>query len=274
MLRRSSLAGLALAGLILPSRLPAQFTPREIAERPQWEEFLKTAEIVGFEKIGEGVTRPMRLSLKKGDRNASGVWKNPSGIRGGYLEGWRYEIAAYELDKLLGLNMIPPTVEREFQGKRGSLQLWVKVVMNDLERMKAHIPVPGVAAEHWERMKYLTRAFDGLIANEDRTQQNILYTEDGRTILIDHSRSFRSTNKFTERLVVGKNALGVRPLLIRQLPRSFVEKIEALDHSSLMISVGPWLEEKEIESILIRRKLLLDEIAGSIKEFGEDNVLY
>ena len=146
MLRRSSLVGLALAGLILPSRLPAQFTPREIAERPQWEEFLKTAEIVGFEPIGEGVTRPIRLSLKKGDRNASGVWKNPSGIRGGYLEGWRYEIAAYELDKLLGLNMIPPTVEREFQGERGSLQLWVKVMMNDLERMKDHIPVPDVSA--------------------------------------------------------------------------------------------------------------------------------
>ena len=140
MLRRSSLVGLALAGLILPSRLPAQFTPREIAERPQWEEFLKTAEIVGFEPIGEGVTRPIRLSLKKGDRNASGVWKNPSGIRGGYLEGWRYEIAAYELDKLLGLNMIPPTVERKFQGERGSLQLWVKVMMNDLERMKALYP--------------------------------------------------------------------------------------------------------------------------------------
>ncbi len=274
MLRRSSLVGFALAGLIFPPRLPAQFTPGEIAERPQWEEFLKTAEIVGFEKIGEGVTRPTRLFLKKGDRNASGVWKNPSGIRGGYLEGWRYEIAAYELDKLLGLDMIPPTVEREFQGEKGSLQLWVKVMMNDLERMNDHIPVPDVSAKHWERTKYLTRAFDGLIANEDRTQQNILYTEDWRTILIDHSRSFRSTKKFTERLVVGKKALGVRPLLIRQIPRFFFEKIKALDHSSLMISVGPWLEKKEIDSILIRKKLLLDEIAGSIKEFGEDEVLY
>ena len=41
-----------------------------------------------------------------------------------------------------------------------------------------------------------------------------------------------------------------------------------------MISAGPWLEKKEIESILIRKKLLLDEIAGSIKEFGEEKFLY
>ena len=274
MLRRSWLVGFTLAGIILISRLQAQFTPQEVAERPKWEEFLKTAEIVKFEEIGKGVTRPIRIYLKKDDMEASGAWKNPGGIRGGYLEGWQYEIAAYELDKLLGLNMIPPTVEREFQGKKGSLQLWVKIMMNDLERMEGHIPVPGSSARRWERMKYLGRAFDGLIANEDRTQQNILYTEDWRTILIDHSRSFRSSDEFTERLVVGKNALGPRPLLIRQLPRIFVEKIEALDLSSITSSVGPYLEKKEIESILVRKRLLLKEIAESIKEMGEDKVLY
>ena len=77
MLRRSSLVGLALAGLILPPRLPAQFTPREIAERPQWEEFLKTAEIVGFEKIGEGVTRPTTALPEKGRQERVGGLEEP-----------------------------------------------------------------------------------------------------------------------------------------------------------------------------------------------------
>ena len=274
MLRKSLLLGFTLAGMMLASQLQAQFTPQEIAERPKWEEFLKTAEIVKFEEIGEGVTKPTRLYLKKGDVEASGAWKNPSGIQEGYLEGWQYEIAAYELDKLLGLNMIPPTVEREFRGKKGSLQLWVKVKMNDLKRMDDNIPIPNLSAKNWERMKYLMRAFDGLIANEDRTQQNILYSEDWRTILIDHSRSFRSSKKFTERLVTGMNALGNRPLFIRELPRIFVEKIKTLDFSSIKNAVGPCLEKKEIEAILIRKKLLLDEIAELIKDKGEDKVLY
>jgi len=103
---------------------------------------------------------------------------------------------------------------------------------------------------------------------------NVLYTEDWRTILIDHSRSFRSSKKFTERLVSGKNALGNRPLFIRELPRFFVEKIRALDSSSIRNAVGPTLDKKEIEAVLIRKKLLLDEIDASIKELGEDNFLY
>ena len=44
-----------------------QFKPEEIAQRGQWEEFLKTADIIKFEPIGEGVTKPWKLYLKKGD---------------------------------------------------------------------------------------------------------------------------------------------------------------------------------------------------------------
>jgi len=274
MQRKSSLFAIPLAALILASQLQAQFTPQEIAERPIWEEFLKTAEIVRFEDIPEGVTKPTRLFLKKGEVEASGAWKNPSGIRGGFLEGWRYEIAAYGLDKLLGLNMIPPTVEREFRGKKGSLMLWADIKMNDLKRMEENILIPEAYAKHWERMKYLLRAFDALVANEDRNQQNILYTEDWRMILIDHSRSFRASKKFTERLVTGKNAIGNRPLPIRELPRVFVEKVGALDFSSIKNAAGPYLKKNEIEAILVRKKLLLDEIAELIKDWGEDSVLY
>jgi len=111
------LLGFTLAGIALASQLQAQFTPQEIAERPKWKKFLKTAEIVMFEAIGEGVAKPTWLYLKKCDGEASGAWKSPSGIQECYLEGGQYEIAAYGLDKLLGLNMIPPAMEREFRGK-------------------------------------------------------------------------------------------------------------------------------------------------------------
>jgi hypothetical protein len=251
----------------------AQFTPEELAEREKWEEFLRTAEIVKHKKIGEGVTRPTRLYLKKGEIEMSGAWKNPSGMQMGYLEGWQYEIAAYEMDKLLGLNMIPPTVEREFNGKKASLQLWIEYERSDLARMKQKIQPPRSKLVHWAKMKYLTRAFDSLIANEDRTQQNILYTEDWRTILIDHSRSFRSTWQFRVQLVYGKRGmLGAK--LFRQLPRAFVEKVKALNFENIKAAVGPYLKKKEIDSILKRKELLLKEIQQMIKKQGEDKVLY
>jgi len=92
-------------------------------------------------------------------------------------------------------------------------------------------------------------------------------------ILIDHSRSFRSSQKYTKNLVYGKNGIkGAK--LFRILPRSFVEKIKVLDFDSIKKAVGPYLKDKEIKAILTRKDLLLKEIEEMIKEKGEDKVLY
>ena len=254
-----------------------QFTPAEIAQRQEIEEFLKTAEIVSSADIPEGVTKPTRIYLKKGDVERSGAWKNPKGMQKGYLEGWQYEIAAYEIDKLLELNLIPPTVEREFKGKSGSLQFWVESEFSELAVFEQKIGIPRSKFYKKENMKYITRAFDSLIGNDDRTQQNILYTKDWRMILIDHSRSFRSSKKYTKKLMYGAKGLkkvGDRPMLFRRLPRAFVEKVKALNYDDIKNAVGPYLEEKEIKAILLRKELLLKEIEEMVKEQGEDKVLY
>ena len=261
---------------VLPAR--AQFTAEEIAQRPFWEEFLKTAEIVRSEQIPEGVTKPNKLYLRKGDVQSKAAWKNPSGIQGGFLEGWQYEIAAYRLDKLIGLNMVPPAVEREFNGKPGALILWVTSEHSLLQIMEEKIPIPESALEHTENMKNLVRAWDCLVANDDRTQQNILYTKDWRVIAFDHSRSFRSTKEYTDNLVNGRNGLKKKadgkPFLFRRLPRSFVENLRKVDCRNIKQAVGSYLTDKEIDAVCKRKALLLSEIDAMIKESGEAKVLY
>jgi hypothetical protein len=253
----------------------AQFTSEEIGEREKIEDILKTADITKAEEIGEGVTKPWRLYLNKGGEELSGCWKNPHGIQKGHLEGWQYEIAAYRMDKLLGLDMIPPTVEREFEGQRGSFQLWIITELSLLDVMEQGIPLPDKNPEAtvFNRGKYLTRAFDSLIANEDRTQQNIRYTKDWRTILIDHSRSFRSKKKYQKRLLYGKNGLKEKQLF-RQLPRTFVEKIKNLTFDTIKEAVGTYLTDEEITAVLARKELILAEIGEMIDEMGQDKVLY
>jgi len=255
-----------------------QFTPEQIAQRSAQEEFLLTADIVRFEPIGEGVTKPYKLTLKKGAVEAKAAWKNPSGMQFGYLEGWQYEIAAYRLDKLIGLNMVPPAVERKFQGKRGALVYWAENKYSLLKVVEQGIRIPDTAIDHTEKMKWLARAWDCLIANEDRTQQNVLYTEDWRMILFDHSRAFRSTKEFTERLMFGRNGIKRSeqgtPFLFRRLPRWFVEKVKALTFEDIKATVGPTLADKEIKAILARRELLLKEVALMVREQGEAAVLY
>jgi hypothetical protein len=260
------------------SRVFAQFTPDQIAQREAQEQFLLTADIVRSEPIGEGVTKPFKLYLKKGDVEGKAAWKNPSGVQQGFLEGWQYEIAAYRLDKLIGLNMIPPAVERAFQGKPGALVLWVENRGSLLKLIENGVRIPDAAQDPTEKMKWLTRAWDSLIANEDRTQQNFLYTDDWRVIIFDHSRAFRSGGEFAKRLMFGRNGIKLTqqgaPFLFRRLPRWFVEKIKTLTFETIKAAVGTTLTDKEIKAILARRVLLLKEIDEMIKTQGEAAVLY
>ena len=251
-----------------------QFTPVEIGMRADIEEFLKTAKIVKSEDIGEGVTDPKRVYLESEKMGKMrGAWKNVEGKYKGFWEGWQYEIAAYRMDKLLDLNMIPPTVERELNGMRGSLQYWVSSPMSELDRTEQKRGIPKSRYDNWEKMRHIARAFDCLIANNDRTQQNILYTADWRWILIDHSRSFYATRRDKRRLVYGKKGHKEKKL-IEKLPRVFVDKVKALTYDMVKEAVGPYLKDEEIKAILIRKELLLKEIEGMVKEIGEDKFFY
>jgi hypothetical protein len=264
--------------LSLAVSLAAQFRPEEVGRRDFWDSYLATADIVKSESEDEGVTHPYRLYLKQGEVEAKAIWKSIDKVlEDGARDSWRYEIAAYRLDRLIGLGMIPPVVEREFRGKKGSLSLFAASRYSLLKVMDDNITIPAEVVGSFNKMKYLTRAFDCLIANDDRTQQNILLTDDWRVILIDHSRAFRTDRAHVERLIYGQNGLksvSGRPMLFRQLPRWFVQALRDLDLDTVRKAVGPYLTEEEARAVVARRQILLDEIQDLIKAQGEDKVLY
>lgn len=252
-----------------------QFTPEEVAEMEKWEEYLKTAEITEHEQMRsrEAVTNPYVLQLEKDGVKKKALWKNPEGYMKGSIEGWQWEIAAYRLSKYLGLNMVPPTVEKRFRGDRGSCQLWIDAWISMKDKYDKKIDVPPFRTPKWNRALYLQRAFDNLIANEDRHQRNFLITKDWRLILIDHSRSFRTKKKFTKNLIYDEN-YDEGPRLMKQLPRKFVEKLKSLNHEVIRNIVGEYLTDEEIEAVLMRRDLIIDWINKRIEKLGEDKVLY
>ena len=253
----------------------AQFTPEELAEREKWEEFLKTAEITGQkqQKSREAVTEPWDLTLEKNGITRKALWKNAEGRMKGFMENWKGEIAAYRLDKYLELNMVPPTVEKRFRGERGSCQIWVEYWIKAIQKNEQKIKVISYKVFYYNRANYLRWAFDNLIANEDRHSGNIFITKDWRVILPDHSRTFRTSKKFTKNLIyTEKHKEG--PKIMKELPRAFVEKLKSLNFELIRDIVGEYLKDKEIDAVLLRRDLILEVVNKRIKKLGEDKVLY
>ena len=97
--------------------IPVDGSKGWLGREAEVEEFLKTAKVVKFTDVPVGVTHPRRGYFEPGGPAGSIVFKalQPS-RKSGFWESYKSEIAAYELDKLVGLGMVPPTVERKIQG--------------------------------------------------------------------------------------------------------------------------------------------------------------
>ena len=134
-----------------------------------------------------GVTHPKQAFFAPGGIAGSAALKYlPSGRQGGFWESYKSEIAAYKLDRILELDMVPPTIERRVGSELASLQLWVEncKLLKDVEQSKCPHPMA------WAKQVCRQRTFDNLIANIDRNAGNLLVDDEWNLILIDHSRAF------------------------------------------------------------------------------------
>jgi hypothetical protein len=240
--------------------------PRQPAgmEDAALEAFLREAPIVASKDIGTGITKPLRLTLEKDGVRLDAVYKNfdsdpELNSRARYRQSnkdnndrYVYDVAAYRLDRLLGVNRVPVAVVREVNGKRGLVQLWVTGTINERDRTAGNVAFAGACSQRDEyRLRVL---FDLLIYNEDRNLTNLLWTDDDFTlVLIDHSRSFRA---------LGKRAPQY-PKTVIELSSLFRARLEALDRAALDRTVGEYLHPKQIEAILQRRDLILREAQGT-----------
>jgi len=276
-MKKGVLVLLAVVGLGLGSSLLAQFTAEEIAAFDKWEDFLRTAKVVAQEQITGtlAVTNPWELTLEKDGVQRKALWKNVFGERiRGFKETWKGEIAAYRLSRLLGLNMVPPTVEREFRGDRGSAQLWVDhwLTMEDVRNKKLN--PPGIKVNAFFRDLFIQRAFDNLIYNIDRHLRNYLIMQDWRMILIDHSRTFGTGKKASTDLIYDEKYKEGPNFIMAELPRPFYDGLKALTAESVRTAVGEYLTDEEIAATLARRDLIIAWLDKRIKELGETKVLY
>ena len=273
---RASLRGAWLQAAVWlavgPAALAAPGEPPPLAGAAA-EEFLRTAEVLGREEIPVGVTEPQKLTLSDGARTAHAAWKtideyapvkdfrDGRPVEIGFRDSWKHEVAAWELDKLLGLGLVPPTVARKIRGVEGAVQLWVEDAMTETDRRRQGIAAPDTEA--WNRQIYTVRLLRQLTHDIDfNNTGNNLIGPGFRVWAIDHSRAFK-----TRATLLAEDDL-------ERFPAGLLERLRSLTAGELEQALGDWLSKKQRKGLLARRDLIIARADRLIAERGAGAVLF
>ncbi len=234
-------------------------------------EFLRTAAVVSAKQLGKGINKPFKLLLEKDGVRAHAVFRRVNAHQPSYrppgsthVASFRdscfFEPAAYELGRLLGVRNIPPVVERRYDGRDGTVQLWIENAFDEQARRERGLDSPY--PERWRRQGNVRRIFDALIHNIDRNQGNVLYDPEWNAWMIDHTRSF-----------VAETDL---PTLdnIQRCDRDLWQRLRTVDRLVLAGKLEPYLTWPEMRALLIRWQKVVEHFEGLIAEHGEGSVLF
>jgi hypothetical protein len=233
--------------------------PTPVLSDEEMERFLKQAKITKTKGTDKGVTDTTRATMSDGtlthDAHIQTIdeykreFRSALGVELDFRDSWTYNVAAYKLDRMIGLNMVPVSVQGHYRSNRAAITWWVDDVMIDEgDRVKKKIEPPNKA--EWARQMQMMRLFDELIANTDRNLGNMLYTSTWRLWPIDHTRAFR------------KHTTLKHPTYVSRCERTVFEKLKALDRAALKRELGDYLDDGHIKSILARRDLIVKKLEG------------
>lgn len=236
----------------------------------EMEHFLETAKIVSQRDLPVGVTIPRRATLDDGKMRhdaslqfvdeSKPVFQGTRSTELNFRDSWKFNVAAYEIAKMLQLNMVPPYVERTIDRQPASVSWWVNDAMMGRERYQKKIPPPDPA--RWNQETYAARIFHQLIHDSDPNLTNLLITQDWRIWMIDFTRAFRWTKALQ------------KPGELVKADRRLLARLRELTTETLQRQAGRWLTGLEIEGVLARRDLILQHFEDAVRTRGEALVLY
>jgi hypothetical protein len=219
------------------------------------EAHLRRADVVDLEQIGTGVTQPRRGSLMPDQPFGRLVWEPlRPGFHRGHYESYKSEIAAYELDKLLDLQMVPPAVERDIDGEKGAAIMWIDGT-ESIKQRGGQVPTTPAFAKPVRQMQL----FDNLIGNPDRNAGNILVDASNRVILIDHSRAFLDTADL--------------PTKFERVDEELWTAIQAVPPEDLRTLLRPLIGDAAVGAMIQRRARLKKAIDALVAKKGRAQVL-
>jgi hypothetical protein len=283
--RRAGGLALVLVGVVLASPASAQSSlyptgyvyldsagnPLPFQDKATILEALRTAEVVERKQMSRGIAKNIKLLLEFESVRFGAVLRlievteqEETGSKRmvvTYRDSRIFEAAAYELSEILGIGRVPPTVERNVGGARGTVQIWMEgMAPEDIMLEEGRLKPPNKSK--WWKQKAIMWVFDALIANTDRNQGNLLIDKNWNLWLIDHTRAFRETAVLFD--------FDHLDLCERQLWNALV----TTDDETISERLGPYLTSAELTKLFLRKARLVKHFNKRIKKHGEERILY
>jgi hypothetical protein len=237
------------------------------------ERFLLEGVVIRTRSAPSGVTDSTRATLRLGsfehdahiqtiDEKRNQVSFSGGDIDVDFRDSYRNNVAAYRLDRLLGLGMVPVTVVRSHQSRKAAFTWWVDdVLFTEKERKSKKQRAPDL--DSWNREMLVVHAFDELIYNVDRNLGNLLFDAAWRVWMIDHTRAFKIWDE-----------LGKPERLGTRCPRALLPALRRLDETTLVERMKDLLSPGQVRALLARRDVIVRYYEGKVQELGEEAVLY
>jgi hypothetical protein len=244
----------ARSGIKPPPLKP--LTPREM------EAFLRTASITGREPGPGGRTDAWKLTLEHQGVVLPALFKYIDRRRPEPLaDSYRYELAAYALNKYLDVGIVPPIVERTVEGIPGAVQIFVPNAISEAERKEKKVDLLDPRA--YERAMADLLVFQNLAFDDCHNERDTLISrDDGRIYRVDFSEAF----------VPDKRPPARCPIL--RISGLLYKKLLGWDDKTVAEYVGRFLDPAETAALNARRAEIVRAIRLRIKMAGEQNVLF
>ena len=178
---------------------PASSDEKGVSRAAELESFLRDARVVNVKKeISGGRSRPWIVTLAAGAVRHQAIFKHFDYRRPQpQPHSYKYELAAYELTKLLGVEVVPPVVERKIEGLSGSLQIFLENCVSEQDRRRKKLEPPDPAA--FARTVEGIRVFESLAGDKCLNFGDLLvHTDDWRVCRVDFSEAFAPSPELRE----------------------------------------------------------------------------
>jgi hypothetical protein len=254
---RGIVGGLLLVGAALGQIPPSNWTAKDI------EAFLTKARVVGVEKdVEPGRTMPWRVTLDDGRIQARGLFKyiNRPGIPP-VRHSYRYELAAYSLNRFLGLEIVPPIVERKVEGTAGALQWYLENCLSERDRERTKKEPPDLQA-FLQRLD-VVQVFEALVNDECGDKDDtLIHSDTWKICRIDFAGAFVPARTISSACA------------LQRCSRELFNRLSRLTRPTLFDRLGPYLSLEEIEAIFERQQRIVERFKALIKDKGETAVLF